>query len=78
MRRLGSRGNMLVLRMLSSPRNSITTRSMPTPAPPCGRAPYLKLSMYSLMPSSSMPLLLASSAGHSGGQYHESPIMDNW
>lgn len=86
---LGSRGNMEVLRMLSSPQNlgtstswerllslplrsdpclgprprcaaalapsrsqdklppthSITTRSKPTPAPPCGGAPYLKESM---------------------------------
>ena len=27
--------------MLSRPQNSITTRSRPTPAPPCGGAPYL-------------------------------------
>lgn len=27
--------------MLSSPQNSMTTRSMPTPAPPCGGTPYL-------------------------------------
>lgn len=63
MSRLGSRGNMLVFRMLSRPKNSITTRSIPTPAPPWGRAPYLKLSMYALIPSSSMPLALAISAG---------------
>ena len=35
-KRLGSRGNRDVLRMLSSPQNSITTRSNPTPAPACG------------------------------------------
>lgn len=44
-RRLGSRGNMEVLRMLSSPRYSITTRSRPTPAPPWGGAPRRKESM---------------------------------
>lgn len=33
-KRLGSRGNMEVLRMLFRPRNNITTRSKPTPHPP--------------------------------------------
>lgn len=45
-RRFGSRGNMLVLRMFPAARKSITTRSSPTPQPPCGRAPNLKASMY--------------------------------
>ena len=40
--RLGSRGNIEVLRMFGSPRNSIATRSMPTPPPACGNEPYLK------------------------------------
>lgn len=35
------RGNMLVLRMLSRPQKSMTTRSRPTPQPPWGGAPYL-------------------------------------
>lgn len=38
-KRLGSRGNIDVLRMLFKPRNNITTRSRPTPQPPWGGAP---------------------------------------
>ena len=47
--RLGSRGNMDVSRMFDSPQYNMTTRSKPTPAPPCGTAPYLKASMYDCM-----------------------------
>jgi hypothetical protein len=43
-RRLGSRGNIAALRMLPRPRKSMTTLSSPTPPPPWGRAPCLKLS----------------------------------
>lgn len=37
----GSRGKRDVLRMLLRAQKSITTRSRPTPKPPCGGAPYL-------------------------------------
>ena len=37
----GSRGKRDVFRILFKPRKSITTRSNPTPNPPCGGAPYL-------------------------------------
>lgn len=37
----GSRGNKDAFRMLFKPQKSITTRSSPTPNPPCGGAPYL-------------------------------------
>ena len=37
--RFGSRGNMDVLRILSRPRKSMTTRSMPMPPPACGGQP---------------------------------------
>ena len=45
LRREGSRGNMVVLRMLPRPRKSMTTRSRPMPAPAWGGAPQRKLSM---------------------------------
>lgn len=44
-RRLGSRGNIDTLRMLSKPRYNITTRSMPMPPPACGGQPYLNASI---------------------------------
>lgn len=44
-KRFGSRGNIEVLRMLGKLRKSMTTRSMPIPAPAWGYAPYLKASM---------------------------------
>jgi hypothetical protein len=50
--------------MLSSPRNSITTRSSPTPNPPCGKAPNLNESMYDWMLSSGMSHARARSAAH--------------
>lgn len=37
----GSRGYKEVFRMLFNAQKSITTRSNPTPNPPCGGAPYL-------------------------------------
>lgn len=40
-RRFGSLGNMLDLRMLFKPKYNMTTLSKPTPHPPCGNAPYL-------------------------------------
>ena len=46
---------MLVLRMFPRFKNSITTRSEPTPHPPCGNAPYLNASMYAWIVSTSMP-----------------------
>lgn len=42
----GSLGKREVFLILFNPRYSITTLSSPTPAPPCGGAPYLKASMY--------------------------------
>lgn len=48
--------------MLSRPQNSITTRSSPTPKPPCGGAPYLKQLMYDWMLSSGISCALALSA----------------
>ena len=40
LQRLGSRGNREALRTLSSPRYRKTTRSSPTPPPPCGGIPW--------------------------------------
>ena len=45
-KRFGSRVNMVHLRMLSNPKNNITTRSKPMPPPPCGNAPCLNASTY--------------------------------
>lgn len=42
----GSLGNIEQYRTSSNPSKSITILSNPSPAPPCGLAPYLKDSMY--------------------------------
>ena len=65
--RLGSRGNMDVLRMLSRPQYSMTTRSSPTPAPPCGGAPNLNESMYDWIVSSGTPHSVARPAEMQAG-----------
>ena len=49
--------------MLSRPQKSITTRSSPTPKPPCGGAPYLKQLMYDWMLSSGISCAFALSVG---------------
>lgn len=68
---------MLVLRMLSRPRYSITTRSSPTPTPPCGGTPYLKLSMYDRTERIGMPHALARSVKATKAAKESPPVKWN-
>lgn len=52
---------MEVRRMLPRAQKSMTTRSRPTPMPPCGAQPYLKASMYDWMVGTSISCTLARS-----------------
>ena len=63
---LGSLGNKDVFLMLGNPQNNMTTRSSPTPAPPCGGAPYLKALTYDLMVFTGISLAMALSTNSSG------------
>lgn len=55
---LGSRGNIDVFRILSRPKYSITTRSIPIPPPACGGHPKRKDSIYAAILVTSVKCIL--------------------